>query len=248
MIPIIQVGPLSLQTSGLLILISGWIGFSLVERHARFFSLSGELLSKIMFTSLIAGIVGGRILYILRYPSAFSSNLFSVFLPSPVLFDGWGGLMIGILAGLIYTQKLGLRLWSALDALSPGLAVLWIGLGAAHFASGSYFGIPSNLPWKVYLWGEYRHPTQVYEILLAIVVFGIIWHKTNAASRALRLPGDLFLTFLVLSAFSYLLIDGFRAETIWLAGAFRMSQFVAWLILAISLFALNRRISVIEAT
>lgn len=240
MFPVIQVGPLSVQTSGLIILVSGWIAISLVEHYACYFNLSAEHLSKIVFTALIAGVIGGRILYILQYPSAFSSNLLSVFLPTPTLFNGWGGLVVGILAGLTYTQKMELPLWDVLDALSPGLAVFGIGLGVAHLASGSYFGVPSSLPWGIYLWENYRHPTQMYEILLAVAVFGIIWLKKFKTGGTSQPRGELFLTFLALSAFSHLVVDGFRAETAWLAGVFRMSQLIAWVILAISLFVLNR--------
>ncbi|NPV76942.1 MAG: hypothetical protein HPY59_11280 [Anaerolineae bacterium] len=246
MLPIIQVGPLSIQTPGLILLASGWIAISLVEHYAHSFNLSADQLIKIVFTALVAGVMGGRTLYILQYPSAFSSNLLSIFLPTPILFDAWGGLVVGILVGLISAQKMGLPLWGVLDALSPGLAFFGIGLGVSHLSSGSFFGVPSSLPWSIFLWGDYRHPTQVYEIIFALAIFGIIWFKKNKTGGTSQSYGDLFLTFLALSAFSSLVVDGFRAETAWLVGIFRMSQLMAWVILAISLFFLNRRKRVTE--
>ena len=241
MFPVVQVGPLSIQTPGLVLLVSGWIAITLVEHYAHCFHLSAERLSKIIFSALIAGFVGGRILYVLQYPSAFSSNLISIFLLTPSLFNTLGGLMVGILTGLIYAQKAELSILNVLDALSPGLAIFGIGLGITHLATGSYFGVPSNLPWGIYLWENYRHPTQVYEILSAIIIFVIIRYKIVEAGDKVQSDGQLFMVFLALSAFSSLLVDGFRAETAWMAGGFRMSQLVAWVILAISLLVHNRR-------
>jgi len=65
----------------------------------------------------------------------------------------------------------GLPLWPALDALTPGLAAVMIAIGLAHIASGDAFGSPADLPWAIQLWGARRHPTQIYETLAAALIF-----------------------------------------------------------------------------
>lgn len=58
------------------------------------------------------------------------------------------------------------------------VAVLGVAVGIAHLAAGSAFGAPTSLPLAIELWGSWRHPTQVYEtvvtvlILVAVLYFG----------------------------------------------------------------------------
>ena len=61
-----------------------------------------------------------------------------------------------------------------LDALAPGLAVFMVFLGASHLLNGDAFGAPSRLPWAIFQWNEYRHPAQLYEILLAVGILLVI--------------------------------------------------------------------------
>jgi hypothetical protein len=45
-----------------------------------------------------------------------------------------------------------------LDALTPGLAVMMIALGLANLASGNAYGEPAQVPWSIFLWGEWQQP------------------------------------------------------------------------------------------
>jgi prolipoprotein diacylglyceryltransferase len=89
----------------------------------------------------------------------------------------------------------------------------------------------------VELWGERRHPSQVYEILAAGAILAILWpgrwkDKTPAASC--------FLLFVALSAAARLFLEAFRGDSVLLAGGLRAAQAVAWLALAASLWGLHR--------
>ena len=74
MLPIIQIGSFSIQTSGLILLIGLWIGLSLSERYAKRFSSDPEEISNLVFYSLLAAVLGARLSYALRFPSAFSAS------------------------------------------------------------------------------------------------------------------------------------------------------------------------------
>ncbi|MCC6146850.1 MAG: prolipoprotein diacylglyceryl transferase [Anaerolineaceae bacterium] len=243
MFPILQVGPLSIQSSALVLLVSAWIAVSLIERTASTFELRPELVMKLVFISIVAGLIGGRLLYALQYSSVFISHPLSILLPTPTMFHGPGGFVIGTLTGLIYLQNKGMPLWRVLDTFSGGLTVFLIGTGISHLASGSYFGVPSTLPWALELWGETRQPTQIFEIIGAVLVCWAVWVKLKNFRRGNRSwqDGELFLYFLALSSLSYVLVDGLRADTDWLWGSFRAGQAAAWLLLAASLYGLGRR-------
>ena len=117
--------------------------------------------------------------------------------------------MVGVLSAGFYWWRKHMSLWQTLDAITPLLAVLAIGLGVAHLATGSAYGAPARAPWAVYLWDDYRHPSQVYEIVAATIVFGLVW-RVRAYSP---FPGFAFLLWLTASAAARLLLEGYRGDS-----------------------------------
>ena len=237
MLPILQIGPLALQVPGLVILAGIWVGLSLSERVAPRFGTNANDLYNLAFIGLISGLIGARLAYIARYPAAFSSNFISVISLNPGLLDPWGGAAFGMILALIYGQRKKMSFWGTLDALTPALAVFMIALGLSHLASGNAFGNPTSVPWGIDLWGAHRQPTQIYEIILASIIFWAIWSKRGQADS--RLPGEYFLAFTAMSAGARLFLEGFRGDSV-LIGGIRSAQVAAWLVLAASLWGLGR--------
>jgi prolipoprotein diacylglyceryltransferase len=238
MLPILQVGPLAIQTPGLILLLGLWFGLSLAERSAPRHGLQASAIYNLVFVALLAGVVGARLTYALRYPEVFAASPIGLVSLNPGLLDPWGGLTAGSVAAAIYAQRKSLPAWRTFDALTPMLAVFSIALSLSHLASGEAFGAPTNLPWGVELWGERRHPTQVYEALAAGLILLVLW-PGRGGWRSVQ-PGILFLSFVALSASARLFLEAFRGDSILLPGGLRLGQVLAWLVLAASLWGLHR--------
>ncbi len=236
MLPSLQLGPLAIQLSGLLILAGIWLGLSLAERHAARFGVKPADLSSLTLIALLAGLVGARLSFVLRYPAAFAANPLSIFSINPGLLDPFGGLAAALLAALIFGQRKHLPLWGSLDALTPALAVFMLFAGLAHLASGAAFGAPSTLPWALSLWGERRHPSQVYEIIAAATILALLW-PGRAWARSAR-PGVYFLAFVAASAAARLFLEAFRGDSQLVFANLRAAQLAAWLALAGALFGI----------
>lgn len=240
MFPTIQIGPLSLQVPGLVLLVGLWIGLSLSERRAKQHKENSSHLYNLVFIALIAGIIGARLSYVINYPEAFSDNPWSLLSINPGLLDPLAGFLIGSTAALIYIYRKNIPFWSMLDSLTPLLAVMGIAIGVSHFASGSAFGKPTDLPFGIHLWGETRHPSQIYEITLASGTLIATYFIDR--SRWSRTPGNLFLSFVSLAAISRLVLEAFRGDSILVGDGFRIAQIYAWLLLAMCLFLLSQRV------
>jgi prolipoprotein diacylglyceryl transferase len=238
MLPILNIGPLAIQVTGLVLLLGVWLGLSLAERHASRFGVKPNELYNLAFVVMIAGVIGARLAYALRYPGAFAQAPLSLFSLNPGLLDAWGGLAVGLLAALIYGQRKGMAFWPTLDALTPALAVLGIALSLSQLASGAAFGSPTELPWGIELWGARRHPSQVYEALAGALILAILWPGRQDAGD--RTPGTYFLTFLAASAGVRLFLEAFRGDSVLLPGGLRLAQVATWLVLAASLWGLRR--------
>lgn len=240
MFPTLQLGPLALQVPGLVLLAGLWLGLTLSERRAKRHGENPGYLYNLVFIALIAGVIGARLSYAITYPSAFAANPLSLLSINPGLFDPFAGILIGVSAAVIYLYRKQLPLWSTLDALTPLFAVLAIAQGIAHFAAGSAFGSPTDLPWGIHIWGAIRHPTQIYEILLATITLLAVLLIDRFPLR--QIPGLTFLSFIALSAASRLFIEAFRGDSTLIGSGFRSAQVMSWLVLAACLALLGRRI------
>jgi phosphatidylglycerol:prolipoprotein diacylglycerol transferase len=237
MLPILQIGPLALQTAGLILLIGLWMGLTLAEKLAAHFHSNPQQIYSLIFIVLIGGIIGARLSYIVQYFDAFRTNPVGIFSLNPGLLDPLGGGLSGIILGAIYGKRKNLALWQTLDALSPLMAVMGVALGLSHLASGDAFGAATMYPWGIELWGMTRHPSQIYETLLATLILWIIWR--SATKPDLRLSGETFFIYLASSAAARLFLEAFRGDSRLLPNGLRVAQIAAWFLLAGSLWRLG---------
>jgi phosphatidylglycerol---prolipoprotein diacylglyceryl transferase len=237
MFPILQVGPLALQLPGLFLLAGIWLGTWLVDREAPRHKVSGAAINSLVFYGLIAGIIGARLAYASRYLSIYAEDPLSLLSLNPSTLAPTEGILAGITVALVLGQHRNLRLWPSLDALTPSLAALAVFVGIAHLSSGDAFGAPASLPWAIELWGALRHPTQVYEIMLAILAFAAVWRL----GRVETFPGFLFFAWLALAAASRLFLEAFRGDSAVAFGGLRSAQVASLGVLALALVALYLR-------
>jgi phosphatidylglycerol---prolipoprotein diacylglyceryl transferase len=242
MLPILQIGPLALPAPALILLIGFWIGLDLAEKQAAYFDADSGPIYNLALVAAIAGLLGARIVYAAQAPAPFLENPLNLLTPRPQMLDANGGVIIGLLAALVYGWLRKLRLWPTLDAATSLFATLTVTLGLAHFAYGDAFGAPAHLPWAIQLWGEQRHPSQVYETLATMLVAAAIWPGRPVARFSRQRPGFRFWVFLALSAAARLFLETFRGDSTLVWNAFRQAQLIAWPVLAVSLWQIGRRL------
>ncbi|WP_322513458.1 prolipoprotein diacylglyceryl transferase [Chloroflexus sp.] len=229
MLPVLNIGPVALYTPGLILLLGGWLIIQAIGRAARHQQLDGERLEMIVFIALLAGVIGARLGYaFISWPSyladpwALLSRDLQAFLPpagvaTALVIGGW----------LLWRQRW--PLWPTLDALAPGIALAVLTNALAQLASGDGYGLPADVPWAINLWGEERHPTQLYAALTALIAL-IVW---RVRYRQPQPPGARFLTISAILAAGTLIGDGFAATGWLLPGNIRLSQVVALTLLVI---------------
>ncbi len=218
----------------ILLVAAAWIGISLAEKRATRYRADKQLVSNLIFYIVLAYLLGGRVFYALEHLSAFAQSPLSLISLNTSAFDNLGALAAALIVGFVYGQRKGMSMWPTLDALTPFFALLAIGIGFSHLASGAAFGIETTVPWGIYMWGATRQPTQIYEIIASLLTFGVIWFKKADSN-----PGSDFLLFAALTSASRLIIEAFRGDSTLILGGVRSAQVIAWIILAVSLVALE---------
>ena len=227
----LQIGPLAIRWYGVLMATAMAVGLWLAYRDARRRGLDPEDLLKTSELALLGALVGARLYYV-----AFTWDYYGRF-PLKILAVWEGGLAIhgGILGGLLlggsYTWWRGLPLARYLDIVAPSLA-----LGQAigrwgNFFNEEAFGIPTSLPWKLYISPPHRpllysqeesfHPTFLYESLWDLVVFGLlVWVVRDRVKAA---PSCLFWIYVGLYSLGRLFVEGLRTDSLML-GSIRVAQ------------------------
>lgn len=239
MFPFLRLGPFILPMASLALLAGFWLGLSLVEREAVRLKINASMLSNIIFYSLLAGLVGGRVGYALEFPSVYLAKPLSLLALTPTTLSPTMGLAVGLITFVIFVQRKLLPIQVPLDSIGPGLALFMVFVGFAHILSGDAYGAPTKVPWAIRLWNEYRHPSQFYETFIALTIFLVIRERFPKPEGA----GLNFLLTVALSSASRIFIESFRGDSVFWPGGFREAQIIALVIMAISLYWMRKWMS-----
>ena len=220
---------LPVPTFGLLVGIAFFTGKWLASIEARRLmpALPPDFMRNVCFTGFLAGIVGARLFHLLEYPREFLAHPLAM-LFSRSGFTIFGGLIVGTLAGGYYARRKGAPLALVLDAAAPALMLAYaIGRIGCQISGDGDWGIPvSTAPpgWLPHwLWAQtYEgniagveilppgvYPTPVYETLMSLAAFGILW----SVRKRVHASGWLFGVYLVLAGIERLLIEHIRVNT-----------------------------------
>ncbi len=235
MLPVIQIGRLALNAPGLALLLGLWLALWQAEREAGRLGLRGDALSAALLAGLAAGLLAARLAFAARAPAAYLADPLALLSPNLGAFDPLAGLAAGGAVALLDLRRRRVALAPALDALAPALATMALALALAQLAGGDAYGAPARLPWSIYLWEEWRHPTQIYAALAALAALGL-WRAARAAP--LRPGAGLALVAGALAA-GQVLVEGLRGDSALTAGGLRLGQVLGLLVLAGCLWALR---------
>jgi len=237
MFPILQIGPLALRLPGLFLLMGIWAGTYLIDREAPRHKVSAAALNNLVLYGLVAAIVSARLVYALRYLSIYADDPLSLFSLNPSTLAFTEGILIALIVVLAIGQRQHLAFWPTLDALTPSLALFAVFIGVAHLSSGDAFGAPTSVRWAIELWGARRHPTQVYELILATLAFVGV----GRLRRMPAFPGFLFLAWLAMATGSRLFLEAFRGDSVIVLGVLRAAQLESLAVLTAAMAGLHFR-------
>ncbi len=202
-----------IPTYFLVVSIATTIGCAWFLKLARRQDLSFLMSIDLALVVLISGLLGARLLHV-----AFEEPAYYKAQPLQILalwnggFVFFGGFIGALLAGALYCQirREPFWVWADLVARPAALAYAIGRLGC--FLNGCCYGTHCDLPWSVYMQGDFRHPTQLYAALWELMVVLGLSLVTAIPGKRLHKPGAMFNIWLVAHAFGRLLMETFRAD------------------------------------
>jgi len=211
MYPYIHIGSFSLGTFGLMLWLAAVCASVVLHRNFKRWHIEADAIG-IVAISTVAGIIGAKLWnsfedprYLFQHPAAvlFSRQGFAWF----------GGLIAAILALLWEGRAVKLRPLTMLDLAAPAAAVGYgVGrIGCLTSGDGDY-GIPSKLPWAMsFPHGTVptdipRHPTPIYEFIVALIIGWILWRRGAAERPTGQITGE----YLVMTGVARFLVEFIR--------------------------------------
>ena len=238
-----KIGPFTVYSYGLMLgiafITASWLLTKEIERK----KLNPNLATEITILAIVFGIVGAKLLHLIENFEAFLNDPVGMaFSPGGLTF--FGGLVLAIFAIWIYARRKKIPFLVIADATAPALALAYgIGRIGCHLAGDGDYGIPTNLPWgtnyengtvppsimfqgseiaKNYPGGIVPnntplHPTPIYEFLICVIIFTILWKlrkkdlpdlsADKAGGKAGWIDGKLFMIYLL-----FISIERFSVE------------------------------------
>lgn len=211
-----RIGNFVVSSFGLMVAISFFVGYWVASLEFKRKKIDENLLGNILLLSMVGGIGGAKIMYILEnvpINELFRNPLTHLLSRGGLTF--YGGFICAIFLVWILTYKNKAGFLRVMDATSPSLALAHAIGRIGCFLVGDDYGVQSDLPWAMAFpkglppTNENVHPTQIYEIVLMSIVFIVLWkfRKKN------KPDGWLFSVFLILAGTERLLIEFIRNTT-----------------------------------
>ena len=203
-----------------------------IYKRRSLFGLSKDNIFDLLIISILCGLVGARLYYmIFNFDRFFAPGQWGNLLRFR---DGglavYGGIIASGLAYIVYSRVKKIPLGSLLDAAGFGLFVGQAIGRWGNFINREAYGVETDLPWRMGLttgFGTlYVHPAFLYESLWNVAGLVMI-HIFSKKSRT-KYPGQYFLFYVAWYGLGRFMIEGLRTDSLLIPGTeLRASQWLA---------------------
>ena len=184
-----HIGNFNLPTYGVMAAIGLIAGLTIVVRAARQQHVDPEKAWNLGLIAIISAIFGAKVLMVVNDWSFYSSHPGEIFSLAMLQAGGvfYGGLIAAIIACLWYIRRNQMPVLRTCDVFAPGIALGHAFGRLGCFAAGCCYGKETHVPWAVTFKNPLAnqlvgtplnipiHPTQIYEFLVELINFTVLW-------------------------------------------------------------------------
>jgi len=233
MVQLFSIGGLNIHLFGITIAVGMIVGMLVMLREGKRKGLNHDKLMDLGLYTIIAGVAGARLNYILAFnPAYYLQHPKEIFMVQEGGLSIQGALIGGALFAFWYMKKHQIPMWKTADAFAPGII-----LGQAIGRVGcDVFGIPMSRAWfwGVEVGGRLLHPAQIYEAILNYILFLVLWNKR----KNIRYDGQVFMMYLIGFSMNRFIIEFFRTNPM-VVGPISIAHVYSILIIGVTLIVMN---------
>jgi len=251
-----QIGTFEITGFGIMMMLAFVVGGWLVSLELRRRKWNEEYGADIVVAAVIGGVIGAKLWYV-----ALTGDPNALFSRGGLVW--YGGFIGGVLAVIAngWRRKVPVRVTMQLTA--PALAAAYAVGRVGCFVVGDDYGRPTTLPWGIKfpqglppstagnLASQFGvavdpnsapstvlavHPTQLYEVVVMLGVFMVLW-QWRLREKPL---GWLFGAYLIIAGIERFAVEFLRAKDDRFLGAFTVAQLTSVAVIAIGVALANR--------
>lgn len=233
---LVHIGPIVIRWYGVMMAVTILTALWVASRVGPLVGVGREQIDRIAVPFILLAFAGARIGYVVSHPAEFTHPLEILRLDHGGL-TSHGAIVGGLIALWWGVRRSGVRLWDFADATVWVIPIGNVFVRFGNFMNGELYGDRTTLPWAVTFPGipGARHPLQLYEMLLALVILAV----TLPLVKRRAFSGQLFWTVVVLTSLGRIALDLLRSEDrVW--GVLTLGQIPAALLVVMGLGVLLR--------
>ena len=237
----LEIGPLRFNAYGLMIALGVVAAVWLFKKRLAQRQIGKpEDASSIAMIAVPIGIVGARAYHVITDWERFNGRWFDVV----KIWEGglgiWGGIAVGVVAGVVAAKKRNIPVAVGLTCVAPALALAQSIGRWGNWFNQELFGKPTNLPWALQVSagkaqaagfevGTTFHPTFLYESLGCLLIcVGLI----KAEKRSNFRDGRLFAMYVAAYTFVRFFVESLRIDEAKNIAGLRLNQWTSLVIFA----------------
>lgn len=246
-----RIGSWPVYWYGIMIGVGMFVAYWVYQKESERKGIDQDKAFDLLFWSIIIGFIGARLYYVIFSWEQYAGNLMSVF----SIWQGgiaiYGGVIAGIITMIVYCWQKQLPLILMLDIAAPALMIAQSIGRWGNFVNQEAFGslislenllnlrLPDWIIQQMYIEGEYRQPTFLYESVWNLL--GFILLLILRRQKGLLRQGEVAAGYAVWYGIGRAYIEGLRSDSLYL-GNFRVSQWLSiFLVIGGLIFIIYRR-------
>ncbi len=189
----LHIGPLTIRWYGVMAALGFMSSYWVINRYRHKADMSSDQVASLVFISMICGILGARIFYVVQFWNQFRGHFSEVFRIDHGGLVFYGGFFMVIVALVIFCRREQLDVWRVLDVVAVALPLGHAFGRVGCFLNGCCYGRPTHcLLGVVFPPGSYPaerypglhlHPVQLYEVCANVIFFIIMVKIFNRLHR-----------------------------------------------------------------
>ena len=242
---VIQFGEFFLPTYGLMVALGFFAGLQVAIRLGARRGLHREVITNLAIYCALAGLAGAKLFMILFDLGDYVSGARPLFSLATLQAAGvfQGGLILAVIVAFWYMKRQSMPALTTADALAPGVALGHAIGRLGCLAVGCCWGVVCDRPWAIKFTnpeaevltgvplGIPLHPTQLYETIAELIVFGFLWWRHSASGGTVKphREGEILGWYLVLSSALRFWIEFYRfhAQDLPMGGPWSLTQWIS---------------------
>ena len=228
----VHIGAIAIHWYGVIMAFAFLSALIVAYRNAVKADINPEHILNIATLAIPAGIIGARLYYVIFQWSQYRYNWFDILAVWHGGLAIHGGLIGGVLVGSLYVRKKNLSFWRMGDIVAPSV-VLGQSIGRwGNFINQEAHGGPVNESFinhfplfiknQMFIYGNYFHPTFLYESLWDFSVFIFLIIRLSHK----KFQGEILLLYMGLYSVGRFYIEGLRTDSLML-GPIRVAQLMS---------------------